>query len=63
MMTLLRSDLDAQALGAVRQDLFRLHEDPDVAQHVKDGAAALLNYYGAVLDQRVQQTTAAVPTP
>ncbi len=59
----LRTDLDMETLAAVRRDLFRIHEDPDAAQHVKDGAAALLNFYGAVIDQRMQRVAAATTTP
>lgn len=55
---MLHTDLDVETLGTVRRDLFRLHEDPEVPEHVRQGAAALINYYGAILDERAQRLAA-----
>ena len=46
--------LSNEEIRAVRADLFRILGCEDAPTHVKDGAVAMLNYYGAVIDLRMK---------
>lgn len=53
-MKLIECPLSTEELYAIRRELHRVYMDKTMADHVHQGATVMLNYYGAVLDVRME---------
>jgi hypothetical protein len=42
-------------LQAIRREIWDVYDDRTTPDHVKQGAAALINYYGAEIDMRLMK--------